>query len=265
MPPRSPKKPRKKATAPKKPTPRRPKRSPKLSARDKKAVTPRPVTLAGVKAGPVLLIECDTRKLQAQGITFARELGAITAAVVRGARPVLVRSSSQEALLRRLRNATTLRDTYDVIVLVGHSNIAGIQLFGGPLVSWAALADWLRPFAPRQIVLVACEAGRWLPCRALFAGIPTLVEIFGSPVATSPDEAIAVKLLVPFLAVGGKLEGDAIQRLLQVGNFLLTGGVIFRQTRDQFERTDQSEGLLWTGLEELLRVMVPGIWAAIGS
>jgi hypothetical protein len=38
-----------------------------------------------------------------------------------------------------------------------------------------------------------------------------------------------------------------------VGNFLLTGGVIFRQTREEFVQTGVAHGRVWTVLEGLMR------------
>ena len=213
----------------------------------------------------MLIIECDTAKLEAQGIVFAHELAGVTRILAPGAASVLVQATTQAALLEQLAAAKAKHATFDVVVLVGHSNIAGLRLFHGPLVTWPAVANWLKTFEPRQVVLVACEAGRWLPSRTLFSGIPTLDEIYGSPVVTTAAQAAAVKFLVPFLAMGGALDGDAAQHLLQLGNFLLTGGVIFRQTREEFARTDVVEGLLWTGLEEVLRTVLPRIRASIGS
>lgn len=67
--------------------------------------------------------------------------------------------------------------------MIGHSNERGIVLASGrPLDNWIAFAQYLKPFAPRKLVVVACCAGSALPSRILFSELPTLRRIYSTPV-----------------------------------------------------------------------------------
>ena len=45
---------------------------------------------------------------------------------------------------------------------------------------------------------------------------------------------------------------------MQAANLLLTGGILFRRTRQEFLRSGAAEAAMWTGIEELLRALLPG-------
>ena len=163
-----------------------------------------------------------------------------------------VPTTSRQALLSALAQCKQKNGQYNVIVIVGHGSVRGLQLTHDPRVPWEEVARWINPFKPKQIVLVACEAGRWLPSKALFEGVLTLQEIYGSPVVITQQEASAIKLLVPYLLMGGYLPDD-ILRMAQVANFLSTDGVLFRQIREEFQQTGVVEGTIWTVLEEAMK------------
>jgi hypothetical protein len=141
---------------------------------------------------------------------------------------------------------------FDVILLVGHSNVSGIRLTEDRVATWSELAKWIKPFHPKWLVLACCEGGRWLPGNALFQGIDTLGGIFGTPVPSGQSQLQGVKLLALWLLAHGRISSDWL-RLGQIIHFALTDGLIFRLTRTEWRRGGSEEGLAWTMIEEVLR------------
>lgn len=203
------------------------------------------------RAPSILIIECDPATLESQALSMARDLQGIVRLVVPSATLRLVPAVSRESLLHDLGRCKVECGGFDHVAVVGHSNRNGLRLAPGLLVSWEDFAPWIEPFRPKCAILVACEAGRWLPSEALFSGIASLREIYGSPVITTEAQAGAVKILVPYLLVGNRLPPDILP--LQLLNFALTGGIVFRQTKKEFQRAGPLEAAIWTGWEDMLR------------
>ncbi|MBI3825604.1 MAG: hypothetical protein HY294_06395 [Candidatus Rokubacteria bacterium] len=141
---------------------------------------------------------------------------------------------------------------FQMVAIVAHSNVSGVGLTADSAVSWEVLSHWLLPFSPKVVILVACEAGRWVAARALFEGIPTLKEVYGSPVLINDRQAAAIKLLVPYLLSSKRLTVEGL-RMGQFVNFLLTRGIVLRRTRRDFREPGALEGPAWTAGEELLK------------
>jgi hypothetical protein len=172
---------------------------------------------------------------------------------------VHVQAASTSELLRDLGDSKTEHGTFDIIVAVGHSNMTGIAMTGdGPLVPWGQFATFLKPFKPKRVALIACQAGAWLPTRALFGGVPSLRELYGSPLLTNEPQMAMLKVLVPMLLAGVPIDPD-LMRIAQITNFALTRGILFRQTRAEFERSDPVEDLARVGLDCLLNELVPNL------
>lgn len=199
-----------------------------------------------------LILECDPAKLAAHSLTSARDIHTLVGTLVPSARRYFIPASSRQELLSQLAQCAEECRTVDIIVVCGHSNQDDLRLTSDRFASWEEVAQWIAPFHPKRVVLVACQGGRWLPSRALFKGISTLQEIFGSPVLLTDQQALLVKLLVPYLLTRGRLKMDTLQ-IVQVANFLLTKGMIFRQVRREFERSGDEDGVLWTTIEDLLK------------
>ena len=227
------------------------------AAKNKKVRTPRPRRARPLaKRTPSLLIlECDAPKLASQGVSAASDLHALVK-FVPGCLSVHVRTTSMGELLRDLGDCKTKYDAFDIIVAVGHSNMTGIAMTSyAPLLSWTRFAKFLQPLKPKRVALIACQAGAWLPAKALFGGIPSLAEVYGSPVLTNEKQMALLQVLVPMLLAGVRVDPE-LMRLAQVANFALTKGVLFRQTRAEFKRSDPTEDLARVGLEFLLSEVV---------
>lgn len=203
----------------------------------------------------LLILECDPSTLAAQSSTVADDLEKIVKVLVPHAETVRVSGQSQQELLLQFARCKRERGSFDVVAVVGHSNVSGIRLASDADVSWQAFAGWLKLFSPWAVVLVACEAGRWLPAKALFDDIPTLNQLYGSPVLITDWQAAGVKILVPYLVIGRRLRIGEL-RVAQIVNFLITRGVLLRHTRKDFRRTGLIDGALWTGGEEILKLLL---------
>lgn len=199
----------------------------------------------------VLIVECDSAKLERQNLALGHQLyAAVKLAFSRN--PVeLVRADTRADFLKRLGELNETGQLYRRIVIIGHSNKKGLQLTADTFSEWSAVASWFGPFDPHCIILIACEAGRWLPCAALFKGIPGLKEIYGSPVPAHKDQAMIVLGLVLHALKAKKIDKGLI-RLMQAGNLLMTKGVMFRNTRRDYEQGGDMEGALWHAAEPLI-------------
>jgi hypothetical protein len=202
----------------------------------------------------ILIVECDSATLRSQAISMAADLERIVRTVVPSATIRLVSATSQESLLSGLGRCKEECGGFDNVAIVGHSNRRGLRLAPGLSVPWDKLGLWIEPFRPKRAILVACEAGGWLPSEALFNGIRTLREIYGSPVVTTEKQAASVTVLVPYLMLDNRLPRDILA--VHLVNFALTGGVIFRHTRKQFQKAGPVEAAVWTGWEEILKAVL---------
>jgi hypothetical protein len=200
----------------------------------------------------LIILECDPAKLASQSQTSAQDIDRLVGTSVPSARRYFIPASSRNELLIQLAHCKEECGAVDIIVVCGHSNQEGLKMTSDCFAKWAEVAQWIAPFQPKRVVLVACQGGRWLPSSTLFNGISTLQEIFGSPVRLTDEQAILIKLLIPYLLTNGALNKNVLQAL-QGANFLLTGGVIFHQTRNGFKKSRREDGVLWTGVEDLLK------------
>ena len=150
----------------------------------------------------------------------------------------------EQTLLQAFAGLAEGRRTFDVILAIGHSNTDGIRLAGGPggFVSWEVFAKYLRPFEPRRLVLVACEAGRWTAASILFRKLPKLRRIFASPVNTAKDLAQFMIAVVPYI-VGVKAPKTNTTMWGKAAALALTGGQVREWKRDT-DKDDRSAGIL---------------------
>jgi len=184
-------------------------------------------------AKSLLILECDTAKLARQALSMADEIAASTTPFAPGALVTVTKSHTEQDLLQTFSRLAETNSRFRVVVVVGHSNEFGLQLASDRHVSWSALAKWLEPFEPRQIVLVACKAEQMGPAQSLFDGIPTLCDLYASPIVTTKQHVQAIRALVPYL-LNVKLPDPELIMLGQLVNFLITRGAIFRWRRADF-------------------------------
>jgi hypothetical protein len=230
-----------------------------LQAKHRARAVGRP-KLAATRKPSLLVLECDAPKLAGQGISAAKDLLAL-AKLVPDCVSAHVPVSSLDGMLRDLGECKAKHGTFDIVCVVGHSSMAGIAVTGstpGDSMLWPKFAAFLAPVQPKRIALVACQAGAWLPSKALFDGVPSLLELYGSPLLTNEQQMVLLKMLVPLLLAGVRVDPE-VMRIAQIANFALTRGVLFRQTRAEFQRSDPVEDLARIGLDVLLNVLVPNL------
>ncbi|MBI4591000.1 MAG: hypothetical protein HY725_19410 [Candidatus Rokubacteria bacterium] len=209
-----------------------------------------------------MILECDPATLIAQSSSVAARLENIVETFIPKARVFRVGATALASLGLGLARCAEACSRCDVIVIVGHSNISELKLTADDVVTWDALARWLEPLRPTRIVLVACEAGRWLAAGPLFKGIPTLKEVYGSPVLVTERQAAAINALVLYLLSGRRLKvGDL--KIAQAVNFLITRGILIRRTRADPRRPAFIESAAWTIGEEALKALLGRLEATI--
>jgi len=96
-------------------------------------------------------------------------------------RLAIVQTSSEGKLQEDLANAFQEHGRVRSILIVGHSNEAGLVLTGDGLRTWSVVGNWLQKFEPEFCFLAACRAGRSEAVRDLFKRIKTLRQIYASP------------------------------------------------------------------------------------
>jgi len=205
----------------------------------------------------LLILECDSEKLAKQSLSIAGELYTLALALAPQVDTVLVQTTSREDLLKQLGSCKQDHDSFNLVVVIGHSNQTGLRLTADSGVSWKSFARWVGPFMPRQMVLLACKAGQMLPAGSLFDGIPSLKEVYASPTYISKEQCKLVVLTILYLL--SVKSGDAeTLRLFQTLNFMLTLGVVFRWTRKEYKAAGFAEAVQWNLIQHLLDEYVEG-------
>lgn len=200
----------------------------------------------------ILILQCDADKLESQGFRFSSSIEQTVRLFAPTSQSCRVKVTSQQSLLKGLADISQTIPTVDILVVEAHSNNSGLAMGSGFHLTWAQFANWIAKFQPKHVVLIGCQAGRWLPCSALFRGIPSLKEIYGSPTLLSESEAKWVFPLVLYLIHGGKLNKKQAVAA-SIANFLVSKSVTLRRTRAEFNKAGVEEGKIWTLGESWLR------------
>lgn len=205
----------------------------------RKKILQKPKNIRRRKYASLLTIECDAQKLDSQSINIAREINDVFS-ILPFCKHQYIQICSKTGLLSQFAELTE-KNNFDIILLVGHSiidsyscNPIGIKLAGDYSVKWNVLCKYLEVFKPKCLILATCKGGHFLPSKEMFDGLPTLKELFGSPVITNQSQISILKLLLPYTILANKFDIN----ILKVGNilnYLATGGIILRHTRKEFE------------------------------
>lgn len=149
----------------------------------------------------LLILHVDAETLRNDGLhlgELASYQAALSAAVL-GSRVELRDSATQAELLGVLAELKAQNLTFDVVVVIGHSDESGIQLGPDDFASWPEFAAHIKPLRPRRLLLVACRAGRWNAGEALFSANGRLRRIFACPVNASKDFGKMMLFAVPYV------------------------------------------------------------------
>jgi len=203
----------------------------------------------------LLIIECDSSKLNSQSLAVGKGLQSSVKLAYQQNTVDLVQSYETADLLKELGDLREKRMPYRDIVIIGHSNERGLRISSDRFDDWSVIANWIEPFEPHRVFLIACHAGRWLPCASLFDGIPTLKEIFGSPVPANKDQVYFVMSLILY-RLGVRKMDDHLVKLMQGLNLVTTQGLMFSRTRREYEEERVVDGVGWTITEFVMDQIV---------
>jgi hypothetical protein len=186
----------------------------------------------------LLIIECNSTALAADrldlGTAFAKLLSHdLVKPFLPNKAVALVQTSTADKLPGQFRGAFEEHGRFRTILIVGHSNPAGLQLASDQFSDWRVVGQWLKPFDPKFIFLVACEAGKSETVRQLFGPLrKTLREVYASPVKLYGTQAAALSVIIGELLLTGKIDDERslTARLL---NYISTGGQIYRWSYDE--------------------------------
>lgn len=182
----------------------------------------------------LLILECDADKLSTQSVSMADEIRTVAQLFAPKVKIDVVKATTEESLKSRFAQLAEDDCRFGIIAVIGHSSTSGLNLTSDRDVSWAVFAKWVELFEPKQMALVACQSGHVLPVRDLFIGIPTLKEVYASPVNTTKPQSEIINILIPYLLNTRSADSELIQ-LGQFFNLLFTGGIIFRWLRKEFQ------------------------------
>ena len=209
----------------------------------------------------LLILHLDAEKLHQDGLYLGdvAQFSAVVATLGLGSRVVHEAATSHASLMTLLANLTSRKQTFDVIVIIGHSNANGIKIAADwPLASWSEFAAYLKPLRPRRLLLAACQAGRWSPGTALFEANRHLRRIFACPVNASKDFATMMLLAVPYVVAERRPKAKDVLRS-QIAAIGVTGRQLRHWTRTKDNGNPESAVLdLLADVADPIARRVPG-------
>lgn len=138
----------------------------------------------------LLVIECDSYKLMSQQLSIAPIIDKIFSDF-KLKKYKFIPINTKNDWLSCFADLENEKQTYDVVVLIGHSNESMIMISEADnfTIEWGTTPQYLnKTVKPKCLMLIACDAGRFLPSKALFDGLPTLKKLYGSPIITSREQ-----------------------------------------------------------------------------
>lgn len=183
----------------------------------------------------VLIIECDSHTLKNQNLAIGNEIEAELQSAFPKNGIDLIRAVEKSVFEIDLDSVLgKYRNPCKAVIMVGHGNESGIRLTADHFISWHDLGLILKPFAPQQLLFLACRAGNISACEVLFDNIPSLQHIFASPVNIPKSQQFIVIQKVKY-ALGTAKENQLLVNLLQGISALITKDWMFNRTREEHE------------------------------
>lgn len=195
-------------------------------------------------ASHLLIIECEPNKLAHQGLDFGSKVSALCSLPFHKKRIVTAKAYSKDELCRTLGQTLQSDERFRTVLIVGHSNEYGLQLTPHEFYDWKAVGEWLKPFQPEFLLLMACRAGRSSSARILFQQIPSLREVYASPVAFFTDQTHPLAGLLAALIKNRKVD-EGWLRVLQASGYLLKDALLYRWKRGETLRAGNLEHAAW--------------------
>lgn len=216
------------------------------------------------KPQSLLILHLDAEKLRIDGLHLGDEaaFAAALSEVLLGSEVVVGDATVVAELNALLAAYVVAKRTFDVVVVVAHSNSDVIRVGRDLVLPWDKFAGFLQPLKPRRLLLVACRGGRWDAGESLFAAMPRLRRIFACPVNASRNFGALMLLLVPYV-VANRRPKDKHVLCSQVAAIAATG----RQLREWRRTTDKGnpESLMFDFLADLADPWARKVPAIVGA
>lgn len=180
----------------------------------------------------LLILECDADLLARQSLSVANDINAMVRILPKRLSVEVALIKTRDDLLEKFADYYKKYRAIKLVVVIAHSNNQVISLAPGMVIEWSAFAEWMKPFSPQKLVFIACKAGQFPSTRNLFDELEKLTEIYASPVELWIHQVEAMKLLIPYLLLARKIDGDLIT-IGQAISFMRHGGIILRCRRRQ--------------------------------
>lgn len=199
----------------------------------------------------LLIIECDSRKLAADGLNLGSAFGQLATTLFPEKRIAIVQTTSEGKLKEDLADVFIEHGRVRSILIVGHSNEVGLVLTADGPRRWSVVGNWLQKFEPEFCFLAACQAGKSEAVRDLFEPIKTLRQIYASPTALYTNQTPPLAFLIAMLLKTGRIDED-LSGALRLVNYVLTGGQLYRWKRAETGPGEEIRARLLDGVATLL-------------
>jgi hypothetical protein len=185
-----------------------------------------------------------------QGLDFGSRVSTLCSLPFHKKRIVTAKAYSRDELCRTLGETLRSHDRFRTVLIVGHSNECGLQLTPDEFYDWKAVGEWLKPFQPEFLLLMACRAGRSSAVRPLFQQIRSLREVYASPVAFFSDQTHPLAGLLAALVKNRKVN-ESWLRVLQASGYLLNDTLLYQWKRGETLRAGNLEHAAWDFLGDM--------------
>lgn len=182
----------------------------------------------------LLIIECDAAQLAADGLGLAVPYWTALHTAFPDKDIHLIQTTTTELLLRDLENALAVHGAFRSILILGHSNSNGLIMTSdsATTVPWNVVGQWLKPFRPELLFLVACEAGRSEAVRGIFNSVEDLRQIYASPIAVAKIGTAPIGILVVEFLRRGRINRDT-SAIIRASAWFGVGSLVFRWRRGE--------------------------------
>jgi hypothetical protein len=201
-------------------------------------------------AAHLLVLECQQEKLAGEALDFGSRIVPVLKALYPKKRIALVPTSTYRDLAPSLAGIFVEHGPFRSVLIVGYSNNVGTRLTNGAFCTWSSAGLWITKFEPQILFFAACEAGRSDGVRGLFESIPTLREVYASPVQLCAEQSTPLAALIVLTLKGPAVNSDA-SSVVRTLIFAITGGQIFRWRRGELGDGQELTGKLWDSVASI--------------
>lgn len=182
----------------------------------------------------LLIVECCSKELSRQSLSVGSSIYNFLTPFFSENPIELIETNSEKQLLGIFEKLASTNKKFDNIIIIGHSNENGLNITSDRFINWDGAAEWFKLLNPKRIFLMACRASRLLPRSAIFDGVPTLEEIYGSPVPIGKPQIPFIVGIIWRILSADEVDPEYIC-IAQVANLIFTKKLMWKYTREGFE------------------------------